>query len=141
MSDHKAIAERMYREVIEGGNLDVIDEIVHEDLVEHEETPGMPTRGREAPRAFVKMFHDGFSDISVTIDEMVEEGDMLAVRSTFSGTHTGEFMGMAPTGNRMEVAVFDMVRIQDGQAIEHWGLMDAVTMMQQLGVMPGPPAG
>lgn len=139
MSDLKAVARRMYEEVITDGNLDVLDEIVHDDFIEHEEMPGMPS-GKSAPAAFVTMFRTAFPDLVATIEEMVEEGVTLAVRSTFSGTHQGELMGLAPTGNRMEVAAFDKVRFRDGKVIEHWGNMDNLGMMQQLGAMPeGPP--
>ena len=67
---------------------------------------------------------------------MVVEGDLLCFRSTTTGTHEGEFMGVPPTGKRISVPGFDMVRVRDGQVTEHWGLIDAMTLMQQLGAIP-----
>jgi predicted ester cyclase len=64
------------------------------------------------------------------------EGDLAAVRLTMSGTHEGEFMGLAPTGRRMEIGAMDLIRVRDGQAVEHWGVTDTMTMMQQLGAIP-----
>jgi predicted ester cyclase len=68
--------------------------------------------------------------------EMLAEGDMVCARVTFSGTHQGEFMGLPPTGKRIEVDAIDIVRIRDGQVAEHWGVFDAMLMMQQLGAIP-----
>lgn len=134
-ADLKAIAHRMYDEVMNGGNLDLIDEIVHDDFVEHEEMPGMPT-DKEAPREFVRAMRAGFSDFQATIEDIVQEGDTIVVRARMRGTHDGEFMGIAATGKKMDVAAMDMVRFQDGKAIEHWGVTDTLAMMQQLGQVP-----
>ena len=135
MSDLKAIGRRFYDEIINGGNLDLIDDLIHDDFVEHELIPGVP-EGKEAPRVFMNMLRAGFPDVRMTIEDMVEEGEMLVVRARMTGTHEGEFMSIPATGNKIEVALVDMVRFEDGQVIEHWGLMDALAMMQQLGVIP-----
>ncbi len=137
--DLRVLAGRFYDEVINGGNLDLLDELVHDDFVEHEEMPGMPT-DKEAPRIFVEMMRTGFPDFHATIEDIVVEGDKAVIRAQFTGTHRGEFMGIPATGNKIDFSVMDMVRVKDGKAIEHWGVTDAMTMMQQLGVIPeGPP--
>ncbi|MFQ5426311.1 MAG: ester cyclase [Gaiellales bacterium] len=138
--DLRAVAHQMYDEVISGGNLDLIDEIVHEDFVEHEEMPGVPT-DKEAPRVFVSLMRAGFPDLRATIEDIVQEGETIVVRARMSGTHDGEFMGIPPTGRSVDFAAFDMVRFSDGKAIEHWGLTDTLAMMQQLGVIPEDPPG
>lgn len=138
--DLRALAHRFYDEVLNRGNLDALDELVHDDFVEHEEMPGLPT-DKEAPRAFTAMIREGFPDLQVTIEDMVVEGDKMVVRARFSGTHRGEFMGIPATGQKIDVAAIDVVRIEDGKAIEHWGVTDTLTMMQQLGVVPEQPIG
>jgi len=125
----------MYDEVFSGGKLDLIDEIVHDDFVEHEEMPGVPT-DKEAPRVFVAMMRTGFPDLQATIEDIVEENETIVVRARMRGTHDGELMGIPPTGNKVDFTAMDMVRFKDGKAIEHWGVTDTMAMMQQLGVVP-----
>ncbi len=72
---------------------------------------------------------------------MIAEGDKVVVRGTWSGTHKGEFMGIAPTGKSVSFGVIDIVRIAGGKVVEHWGQMDNLRMMQQLGVIPAPGEG
>lgn len=135
--DLKALTRRFYDEVLVGGNLDLIDEFTHEDFVEHEEMPGLPS-GREAPRVFTKMVRDAFPDISVTVEDIIAEGDKVVSRVRISGTHQGEFMGIPPTGRKIDVQTIDIVAFEDGKAKEHWGVTDRMAMMQQLGVVEGP---
>lgn len=139
IADLKALARRMYDDVISNGRLDLLDDFIHDDFVEHETMPGMPT-DKEAPRAFVGMLRAGFPDVTATIEEMVREGDTVAVRARLRGIHSGDFMGIPPTGRAVDVPVFDMLRFSEGKCIEHWGTMDAMALMQQLGVMPESPA-
>jgi steroid delta-isomerase-like uncharacterized protein len=135
MSDEaKRLLARFYDEV-NAGNLEVIEELIAEDFVEHEEFPGI-SPDREGVRQFFTMFRAAFPDMRMEAREVIAEDDLLCCRSTMSGTHQGEFMGMPPTGKRFEVTGFDLVRIRDGQVTEHWGVMDAMKMMQQLGAIP-----
>ena len=134
--DNKAVVRRIYDEAINEGNLDLFDELVAEDAVEHEEYPGMPNRGPDAPKAFFTMFSAAFPDIQMTVHEMVAEGDKVAARVTVSGTHKGEFMGIPPTAKHFEAQVIDILEIQDGKVIAHWGVTDQAAMMEQLGLVP-----
>ena len=139
MSENKAVILRLYDEVFSQGNIDLIDELMADDFVEHEELPpGIPP-GKEAPIAFLGMFRAAFPDFRATVEEMLEDGDKVITRARFSGTHQGEFMGIPATGNAFDVAVIDIVEFRDGKAVAHWGVMDQAGMMQQLGV-GGPPA-
>lgn len=138
-ADNKAITQRFFNEVINGRNFDVIGEMVADDFVEHESFPGLPTTGPAAPRANMEMFAASFPDFRITPDEMIAEGDKVAIMATMTGTHKGEFMGIPPTDKSFEVQVMDVVQYRDGKAIAHWGLTDAMAMMEQLGVMGGPP--
>ena len=139
MSDNKAVMLRLYEEVFTQGNIDLMDEIVADDFVEHEELPPGIPQGKEAPAALVTIFRGAFPDFRATAEEMLEDGDKVVTRARFSGTHQGEFMGIPATGNKVDISVIDIVEFRDGKAVAHWGIMDQAGMMQQLGV-GGPPA-
>ena len=134
--DNKELALRLYDEAINKGNLDLIDELVAPDFVEHEAFPGLPTSGPEAPKAALGMFRAAFSDLEMTADDMIAEGDKLVVRGTMVGTHTGEFMGIPPTNRSFSIGFIDILEIHDGKATAHWGLTDQAAMMGQLGLAP-----
>ncbi len=72
---------------------------------------------------------------------MIAEGDKVVIRQTWSGTHKGEFMGIPATGRRVSIAVIDIIRVADGRFVEHWGQLDMMGMMQQLGAIPAPGQG
>jgi predicted ester cyclase len=138
---NKALLRRLMEEVFNRGNINLVDELVAPDFVEHEELPpGIPP-GREAVKQLPTMFRSAFPDFKVTLDDLIAEGDKVVVRSTWSGTQKGEFMGIAPTGKSVSFGVIDTVRIAGGQVVEHWGQMDNLRMMQQLGVIPAPGEG
>jgi predicted ester cyclase len=84
------------------------------------------------------VFRDAFPDLRFTAEDIIAEGDKVAARYTMRGTHQGEFMGVAPTGNRIEVTGIDIVRFEGGKMVEHWANSDELGMMQQLGVIPAP---
>ncbi|HEY1357952.1 MAG TPA: ester cyclase [Thermoleophilaceae bacterium] len=132
--DLKGTVQRFYDE-LNKGNLDIIDEVLSEDFVDHEEFPGLEPN-REGVKQFFAMFRAAFPDLRMEADDMVAEGDRVVARLTARGTHQGDFMGMPPSGKAVEVAVYDMLRFEDGKVAEHWGLFDAMTMMQQLGAIP-----
>jgi steroid delta-isomerase-like uncharacterized protein len=134
--DLKDLLRRFYAE-ISSGNLDVVDELVAQDFIDHEAFPGIePTK--EGVKQFFALFRSAFPDMRMEPQEILAEGDLVSCRAVFTGTHHGEFMGMPPTGRRIEVNAIDILRIRGGQAVEHWGVMDAMTMMQQLGAIPEP---
>jgi steroid delta-isomerase-like uncharacterized protein len=132
--DPKNVLRRFYDEV-SAGNLGVIDELVADDVVEHDTFPGMEPN-KEGVKQFFAMFRSAFPDLRMEPHEMLAEGDLVSARVTMTGTHQGEFMGMPPSGKRIEVEGIDIVRVRDGQATEHWGVTDTMTMMQQLGAVP-----
>ena len=136
VEDNKALVSRFYDEAINVGNLDLIDEFVSEDFVEHEVFPGLPTTGPEAPKAALGMFLAAFPDLRITASEMIAEGDKVTVRGTMSGTHKGEFMGIPATNQGFNIQVIDILEIHEGKATAHWGLTDQAAMMEQLGIAP-----
>jgi len=132
--DPKSFLRRFYDEV-NAGNLAALDELLADDVVEHEEFPGLDPN-KEGVKQFFAMFRSAFPDLRMEPHEMLAEGDLACARMTVTGTHQGEFMGMPPTGKRIEMEGIDIVRTRDGQATEHWGVMDSMAMMQQLGAIP-----
>ncbi|HUW03900.1 MAG TPA: ester cyclase [Acidimicrobiales bacterium] len=139
MSDLKAMMRRIIEEAFNQGNLDALDELIADDFVEHEDLPPEVPQGRAAPRAMITMMRAAFPDLQVTVEDMLQDGSKVVTRSRFAGTHEGEFMGIAATGNKFDVPVIDIVEFRDDEAVAHWGVMDNAAMMEQLGVA-GPPA-
>lgn len=136
---NKALARRFFEEGFNQGNLDVVDELIAEDAVDHEKFPGTSDGPvREQVKQIITIFRDGFPDLHVSVEDLIGEGDMLVARLMIHGTHDGEFMGIPATGKQASFAVIDVVRIANGQMAEHWGVSDTAGMLQQLGVMPSP---
>ena len=133
--ENKTTNRRFYEEVINQKHLNVVDEIADASYASHSFPPGLPP-GREGLKAFVGAFHAAFPDGHLSIDQMIAEGDTVATRLTFRGTHTGELMGIPPTGKQVSVPALDMARYANGKLVEHWGGPDQMSLMQQLGVIP-----
>ena len=139
MPDNKATMSRIYEEVFSQGDLGLLDELLADDFVEHEELPPGVPQGKGAPRAMMTMMRGAFPDFHARVEELLEDGDKVIARVRFSGTHQGEFMGIPATGKRFDIAVIDIIEFRDGKGVAHWGVMDMAGMMEQLGV-GGPPA-
>src|SRR5919202_5497109 len=134
--ENKTLARRVLEEVFNEGNLDVVDEIFAQDYVHHDPTMPEEGHGREHMKEFASMYRSAFPDVRVQIEDQIAEEDRVATRWVASGTHEGELMGIAPTGNRVTVAGLTIDRIANGQVAETWDNYDALGMMQQLGVIP-----
>jgi steroid delta-isomerase-like uncharacterized protein len=135
--DSVNVFRRLVAELINDGNVAAFDELFAPDFVEHELPPGVP-QGREGTRQLFSALHSAFPDFRAEIEDVVAQDDKVVFRMTWQGTQSGEFMGIPPTGKRVTWEVFDMVRVVDGKVAEHWGLMDQLNLMQQLGVIPTP---
>ncbi len=138
--DHDATLRRLY-DRLNAGDVDGFAELLADDFVEHEETPGLaPTK--DGVKAFFRMYIAAFPDLRMDVEDIVASGTKVVARVTATGTNRGEFMGMPATGKRINVQLIDIMRFgDDGLVHEHWGVIDALAMMQQLGAMPeGPPA-
>jgi predicted ester cyclase len=120
----------MHTELLASRDLDRLGEFFADEFVSHNMPPGLP-QGLAGVRAFFQAFLDGLSDIEVTIDELVADGDRVAVATTTTGTHSGELLGAAPSGRRIAVTGIDIVRV-DGRIVEHRGLTDTVGLLRQL---------
>jgi steroid delta-isomerase-like uncharacterized protein len=138
--DYEATARRFY-ELLSAGDLDAFGEALADDFVEHEETPGLaPTK--EGVLQFFKMYLAAFPDMRMEPQDILSSGQKVVARTRVTGTHKGELMGMPATGKRIDVQLIDILRFgDDGLAKEHWGVIDMLGMMQQLGVVPENPAG
>jgi predicted ester cyclase len=135
---NKAAGRRMVEEVFNQGHMSMVDELLAPNFVEREELPpGMP-RDREGVKVLTTMLRSAFPDFKATLDDIVAEGDKVVIRQTWSGTQKGEFMGIPPTGKKVSFGVIDIMRFEGGKVVEHWGQMDSMGMMQQLGAIPEP---
>ncbi len=94
--------------------------------------------GLDGTKQALTMWRAAFPDLTVTAEEMIAEGDKVAVRTVVRGTNSGEFMGMPATGKQVTMTGIEILRIADGKVVERWGELDMMGMMQQLGVIPPP---
>jgi predicted ester cyclase len=133
--DMKATVRRFYTEVFGQGKLDLVDELVTDDFVDHEGMPGQPS-GKAGLTYVVEAFRGGFEDLTVVEHGIAADGDEVWFHGSFRGTHTGEFMGIPATGKTIDSEFIDRLRLTGGKACEHWGVTDNMTFMQQLGVIP-----
>ncbi len=133
----KDTVRRIPEEVTTLGKFELIDEIFAPDFVEHSFPPSMGLApGREGIRQYISMVRTGFPDVDLKVHQIISEDDMVAVRNVGRGTHTGEFMGIPPTGNQVTWTETHIVRMAKGQIVEHWVDADRLGLMQQLGVIP-----
>jgi steroid delta-isomerase-like uncharacterized protein len=130
--DPKAVVRRCYH-VVTSGDFEGLAAVMADDVVEHEQLPGLEPN-KEGVIQFFRGMRDAFPDMEMVPDAIIAEGDTVAARVTLRGTHRGDFMGIPATGNAVEVAVADFFRIEDGRIAEHWGVADMASMMEQLGV-------
>jgi steroid delta-isomerase-like uncharacterized protein len=136
--ENKALARRVLEEMFNKGNLNLADEVFAPDYVDHD--PAMPEdiRGPEGFKEYVSIFRTAFPDIHLEIEDQVAEGDKVVTRWTGTGTHEGDLMGIAPTGNKVTLPGMEIVRISGGKLAEGWEGYDSMVLMEQLGVMPSP---
>ena len=139
MSDHteaehnKAVIRRFVEEVQNRKDFDVYDELNDPEFVNLSAPPGVPP-DREGGKTFLRAFLGAFPDSSFTIDDMIAEGDRVATKKTFTGTHTADFGDIPATGRRVTLQYVDIMRVRNGRIVEHWLSMDQLSFLQQLGV-------
>ncbi len=133
IEENKKIVQR-YQEIYNSNDLDALGEVVSEDLLTPKIMPGIPT-GIEGAKAAHRIMLAGFPDYQTSIDDIFAEGDKVAARITMSGTNSGSFMGIPPTGKHVSFTGIYIARIANGKIVEHWGEEDGVSLLQQLGVL------
>lgn len=128
--------------MFESGSTEGIEGCVAENFIEHQPAPGITTTGIQGLKDVVAMHHGAFPDTKMTIVSSAMEGDMMYVHFNMKGTNTGA-MGpdMPATGKAIDVNGMDVLRFENGKAVEHWGYWEEVKMMTQLGMMPAPGEG
>ena len=139
VEENKALIRRLIEEAWNKGNLAVIDELLSPDYVLHIAAPGTPDR--EGYKQAVNMYRTDWSDFRLTVEDMVAEGDKVAMRGTLRGTHKGEHMGIAPTGKELTLTAIAIRRFEGGKIVEEWVETDMLGLMQQMGVVPPPGQG
>ena len=135
--ENKALFRRFIEEVVNKRNLDAIDELMEPNFIDHNSPPGVPP-GTAGMKQMMGMIFSAFPDLKSTVGELVAEGDKVVGTMTNTGTHKGEFMGIPASGKQVSFSEIHMVRIANGKAVEHWGLSDDLSMMQQIGAIPAP---
>ena len=135
---NKALYQRMVDEVVNQGKFEVVDELYHPDFVDHSAPPGAPG-GLDGVKMIFGMFRTGFPDVKFTIADMVAEDDIVATLVHGEGTHTGDFMGIPPSGNHAIWRSVGFFKVKDGKIAEHWGIPDLLGLLIQIGVIPPPP--
>jgi predicted ester cyclase len=134
---NKQIFERAMTEVFGQGRLEAVEQYFSPDFQEHEEGPGKD-RGREGLKDIVRTVRGAFPDLEVNVEAISQDGDQTWARVTFSGTNTGQLMGHPPTGRKATWTAIDQCRYANGKLAEHWGVVDLLSMMQQIGMIPPP---
>jgi steroid delta-isomerase-like uncharacterized protein len=135
--DLKAIARREV-EMFSTGDYSIADEIYSEDYVAHDPTKPEPIRGIEGAKEEAAGYRAAFSDLTLTIENQVAEGEYVVTRWTARGTHDGELEGIAPTGTSATVTGISITRVVDGKIVEDHTEWDALGLMTQLGAIPAP---
>ena len=123
--ENKDISRRADEELFNRGNLSIADELFASNFVYHDPVSHEELRGPESVKSYATMLRVAFPDLHQTIEEQIAEGDKVAYRWTARGTHQGEFMGIAPTGNRVEMTGISIARLIDGKLEEIWENYDA----------------
>jgi len=135
--DNKTIVRRFFDEVVSNGNLRVVDELCSPDYRVHATLSGPDAIDRSQTKELVTSFRSSFPDARITIEDIVAEGDLVAARLMERGTHSGEFKGIPPTGRQVTYGSMTFLRIVDEKIVDHWGLLDMPSLLQQLGGTPG----
>ncbi len=139
LEENKAIARQFYK-LIETGDLDLADEVVAEDYVNHNALPGQ-TSGLAGYKEAISALRASLPDIQYTIDDQIAEGDKVLTRYRATGTHQGEFLGVPASGKPLTFRALVLQRVVNGKIQESWLEMDMLGLMQQMGALPTPGEG
>lgn len=129
---NKRIIARFNAEFMAGGDESVFDETVSPQLVNHSAQGGAPATAEGARFFFTKVLRPAFPDLQVTVHDQIAEGPTVVTRKSYTGTHQGEFIGVAATGRKVEFTVIDIIRLEGGKYVEHWAVPDLFDLHRQL---------
>jgi predicted ester cyclase/limonene-1,2-epoxide hydrolase len=130
-----ALLRRIATEIWDEGKIDLIDELIDEDLIDHVEVPGLEGSGRERYRASLLMTRSAFPDFRHRLDIVMADGDLAMFYGRISGTNSGELGGMSPTGRTVDYPTVGVLRFRNGRAVERWGFGDTGVMLKQMGLL------
>jgi len=134
--ENKAVVRRLFDEVLGGGDYAAVDELVTADYHDHDPANEEDTRGPEGVKEEIGGYRAALPDIRFTIEHQVAEGDRVATRFSFEGTHQGDLMGVAATGNPVSLGGIVIHRLADGRIVEgHWN-WDTLGLLRQIGAIP-----
>lgn len=133
---NREATRRFSAEVWGEGNADLADELMAADLVEHTPFPA-PIPGLAGHKQVLALFRSAFPDLTIVVEDVAVDGDLTSLRWNGTGTHKGELMGIPPTGKTVHITGMDILRFEDGKIKERWAEVNALSLMQQLGVIPG----
>jgi predicted ester cyclase len=131
-AEHKQILRRFFHDVLERGDVGVLDSIVDRAFVDHQPAPGQGP-GVDGIRQFVTAVRAGLSDLRVDVEHLIAEGELVSSVVTLRWKHTGDLMGLPPSGKDVSMRIADVVRVSNGKVVERWGVED----MSGLGVPAG----
>ena len=129
---NKAIVRRVNKEFIEGGNMNTFNEIFAADFINHTAPAGTPTGPDGVVYFFNHLLKPAFPDLNVVIHDQVAQDDKVTTRKSFHATHKGDFFGVPATNKNVVMEVIDIIRLRDGQFVEHWGILDTQGLMAQI---------
>jgi predicted ester cyclase len=133
----KTVVRRFVDEYQTGADERAFAELLHPDVLDHSRPPGIAP-GADGVRQQFDGFRAAFDGFRAEILDQIAEGDKVVTRKVFSGSHSGSFNGVEPTGAEVEIHVIDIVRVQDGRIVEHWNCVDRLGLLAQLGALPVP---
>ncbi|SER60607.1 NADPH-dependent FMN reductase [Lentzea xinjiangensis] len=134
-TDVKEVVRRNTEQVQSGGDSALFEELFADGFVDHTPQPGT-TPDKDGVRALYRALRSAFPDFSAKIHWQTAEGDVVTTHKTCSGTHLGEFLGIAPTGEHVEFETVDAMRVREGRITEHWGVANQYSVPRQVGVLP-----
>ncbi len=135
---NKATVMRYVDEAWNRQNLDVLDEVMHADIVTHEPITGRTLPGREGRKQAIKIYVSAFPDLHSSPNHLIAEGDKVALHWTATATHQGDLMGTPPTGKKVKWSGVTIFRLADGKIAEMWWVWDTLGLLQQIGAIPAP---
>jgi predicted ester cyclase len=131
---NKQVVRRFVDEYQTAADERTFAELLHPEVVDSSRPAGI-AEGAEGVRQQFEAFRAAFPDFRAVIHDQIAEGDKVVTRKVFHGTHRGELMGIAPTGREVQIEVIDIVRLEGGQIVEHWNVVDRLGLLQQLGAL------
>lgn len=137
-AQNKAAMRRIYEEIWNQGNFDVVNEVISPDYIDHLPTPPNAPTGRDGLSWLIQMYRTAFPDIHVQVIDQIAEDDKVMTRIAIQGTHEGQLMHIPPTGKEISLEAIVVTRFENGLNTEGWIGMDRLKLMQQLGAIPSP---